>query len=106
MSKQTSPETPASMYPVLEEAFKAQERISAKLADESIVWDKSTKALTRREVNRLKGMMEQVLSFKEELVEEMIDGMTEVIVNAEAKLDGKPMKFKADITEDHLDLAA
>ncbi len=81
-------------------AFELQGKLNAVLTDKSVVWDKGFKTRVRKEVNRLKDMMQIVLDNKKDLLPELIDGLEEVIVNTEAKLDGKKMVFKADVIEE------
>jgi|GEM_PF-4057399 len=101
-----SEQTPSSMHETLDSAFRITASLDEKLADNEIVLDQKVKTEMRKAVNRLKGMMDKVLQFKEEVPNEVFEGMEEVIVNTEAKLDGKPMRFKADNVDEEVDVGA
>jgi hypothetical protein len=86
-----------SMYDIVDPALKTQGQLNEFLADEKIVMDRATKTRVRKQVNLFKDMFTKVTAYQDDLTEDVIEGMKEVIVNTEAKLDGKPMSFKADM---------
>lgn len=85
-----------SMHDVIAPAFELQASLNTQLADEGLVLDRNVKTRTRKELNRLKAMMQAVLQFQDDVPADVIEGMEEVIMNTEARLDGKPMRFKSD----------
>lgn len=95
------PMSPArdTMLDNLSKAFQKSAALNEALSDEATEWDKAMKSRLRKEVNALKAMMNDVVKFKGEVTADVIEGMNEVIRNTEAKLDGKPVSFKADRNE-------
>jgi hypothetical protein len=91
-----SEQTPSSMHDDLAKAFNAQAELNEFIADESAVLDRGAKMKTRNKLKNLMGMLDQVKQYKDDVPADIIQGMEEVIVNTEAKLDGKPMHFKSD----------
>lgn len=96
------------MHDDLAKAFDAQAELNEFIADESVVLDRGAKIRTRNKLKNLMGMFDQVKQYKDEVPADIIQGMEEVIVNTEAKLNGKPMHFSSDegVIEDVNQMAA